>query len=147
MGVFMKFSHKSRLLPFVIFLLQHHTAVISHPTTPPTTVEEVVMADELFKHLTSQRPTIIMGFMNNCPHCKSLTNFFETMPKKYNNINFVAVNGPKLSLHKEVAKLSENKFKIPGYPSIVFVKNGKITDLQIGGNPKTLEEKIKNLLK
>ncbi len=143
----MKFSHKSRLLPFVIFLVQHHATIISHPTTSPYQVEEVIMMDEMFKHLTSQKPTIIMGFMNNCPHCKSLTKFFETLPKKYGKINFIAVNGPKLNLHKEVAKLTDNKFKIPGYPSIVFVKNGKITDLQVGGNPKTLEEKIKNLLK
>lgn len=143
----MKFSHRSLLLPFVIFLTQSGSTLIAHPIAPPTKVDEVVMADELFKHMTSQNPTIIMGFMNNCPHCKTLTKFFETLPKKYSKINFVMVNGPKLSLHKEVAKLSENKFKIPGYPSIVFIKNGKIKDIQIGGNPKTLEEKIKTLLK
>ena len=143
----MKFSHKSHIFLFVAFLTQSCSILFAHPITPPTQVEEVVMADELFKHMTSQKPTVIMGFMNNCPHCKTLTKFFETLPKKYGTINFIVVNGPKLSFHKEVAKLSDNKFKIPGYPSLVFIKNGKITDLQIGGNPKAVEEKIKTLLK
>ncbi|MBP6892132.1 thioredoxin family protein [Candidatus Babeliales bacterium] len=143
----MKFSHKSLLLPFVIFSTQGGSNIFTHPITPPTKIEEVIMADELFKQMTSQKPTIIMGFMNNCPHCKTLTKFFETLPKKYTTINFIMVNGPKLNLHKEVLKLTNNQFKIPGYPSIIFIKNGKIKDMQIGGNSKTLEEKIKILLK
>jgi thiol-disulfide isomerase/thioredoxin len=147
MEVFMKFSHKSLLLPFVIFLIQSESNLFTHPIAPPTKIEEVVMADELFKQMTSQKPTVIMSFMNNCPHCKTVTKFFETLPKKYNKINFVMVNGPKLNVHKEVAKLTDNHFRIPGYPSIVFIKNGKIKDIQIGGNPKTLEDKIKILLK
>lgn len=143
----MKFSQRTFIFLFVIFTVYLNSQIFTHPTTPPHQVEEVVMMDEMFKHLTSQKPTIIMGSMNHCPHCKTLTKFFETLPKKHEKINFVMVNGPKLNLHKQVAEFSDNKFKIPGYPSIVFVKNGKITDLQIGGNPKTLEEKIKQLLK
>lgn len=147
MGVFMKFSHKSRIFLFVTILIKHDPRLLAHPTVPPHQVEEVTMMDELFKHLSSQKPTVIMGFMNHCSHCKTVSKFFETLPQKYNKINFVVVNGPKLSLHKEVAKLSENNFKIPGYPSLVFIKNGKISDVQIGGNPKAIEEKIKTLLK
>ncbi len=143
----MKFSHRLPIFLFVVFLAQSYSVLISHPILPPDHIEEVVMADEVFKYLTSNHPTIILGFMNNCPHCKTLMNFFKTLPKKYDTINLVIINGPRLHLHTEVAKLSENKFKIPGYPSVVFIKNQKIKDLQIGGNPKILEEKIKKLLK
>src|SRR3990167_9336212 len=141
MEVFMKFSHKSLIALFVTIFAQSPT-LHAHPVEPPNQIEEIVMADELFASLTSQNPTVIMGFMQSCSHCSTLKRHFETLPKKHREINFFYTNGPTLALHKETAKHSGNKFKIPGYPSIIFIKDGKIQDVQVGGNPKTLEDKI-----
>lgn len=148
----MKFSPMSRVLLFVTICAQNFTLLIGHqiPTPPHSHIPEITQKSDLKTFLTEQKPTIILGFMNHCPHCNKLLKYFETLPNKHKKINFLIVNGPHVKLHEEVAKFKKDKhsnFKIPGYPSIIFIKNGKPIHLQIGGNEKTLDENIKTLLK
>lgn len=148
----MKFLHKSRILLFVTICIQATSWLIGHyiPPPPRSTIPEITELNDLKILLTNQEPTIIMGYMNHCPHCNKLLQYFETLPAKCPRVNFLIVNGPHLKLHEEVAKFKKDKnsnFKIPGYPSIIFGKGGKPKNLQVGGNEKTLDENIKNLLK
>ena len=143
----MKFSHKLFVVLFVTLFVQNTAFLFGHVILPPNENSTITLTEDLYAALSSQRPTVILGFMDHCPHCKTLMPFFEKLEIKYPKARFFTVNGPQLSLHKLVAQLSDNKFKIPGFPSVVFVKNRKIVDLQIGGNKDTLEEKIKKLLK
>jgi hypothetical protein len=149
MEVFMKFSQGSLIFLFVTICIQSPSVLQGHPVEPlpHSRIPEITQANDLKTLLTNRQATAIMGYMNNCPHCETLMKFFETLPAKYPRVNFLLVNGPQLKLHEEVAKFSDKKFKIPGYPSIVLVKNEKIKDLQIGGNTKSLEDKIKAFLK
>ena len=147
----MKFSRRSFLLLFVTIIAQSPSILQGHIIQPPphSSIPEITQAADLTTLLTSNDPTIILGYMNHCPHCNKLLKYFETLPAKYPKINFLTVNGPRLKLHEQVAKYKKDKdsyFRIPGYPSIVFVKNGKPVNVQVGGNEKTLDENIKKLI-
>lgn len=144
----MRFSNKSLVALFVIFFSQSPCFLHGHVTTPPSyDIPEISekREDILFAALTSKNPTIVTGYMNNCSNCKTFMKFLETILQKYPKVNFLIVNGPAVKLHEKIAQRSS--FKIPGYPSTAFIKNGIIQNVQIGGNPKTFEENIKTLLK
>ncbi|MBP7854615.1 thioredoxin family protein [Candidatus Babeliales bacterium] len=100
---------------------------------------------ELSQMIQNNEPTVIMGYMTNCPHCSKLQKGLQPLARKYPNANFYIVNGPEKQFHKKIAALS--KFSIPGYPSTIFIKNGQIQNVQIGGNEKILEENVKKLIK
>ena len=146
----MKFSHRSLLFLFVAICAQSASNLQGHQVPPPphSTIPEITQGADLATLLTNTEPTVILGFMNHCPHCNKLLKYFESLPAKYPRVNFLTVNGPQLKLHEKMAKFEKDKesnFRIPGYPSIVFVKNGKPVNVQIGGNEKTLDENLKKL--
>ena len=142
----MKFEQKSLFALFVTISFLATTPINSHYTTPPDeNIPEITQVQDLENILSNQQATVIAGHMHHCSNCTKFMKYFQTLPKKYRKVDFFIINGPKLKLHEHVAKRS--KYKIPGYPSIVFIKKGMIKDVQIGGNEKHLEEKIKALCK
>ena len=148
----MKFSDKSFIFLIVIICAETAWWLNGHPITPPphSHIAEITQINDLQTLLTNTQPTVIMGYMNHCPHCNKLLKYFESLPKKHSKVSFFITNGPHVKLHEQIAKFKKDKnnnFKIPGYPSLVLVKNGKPLNVQIGGNEKTLDENIKNLLK
>jgi hypothetical protein len=71
---------------------------------------------------------------------------FEETAKKYRNIDFFSVDGKKLNAPKVVSEVTKNKIKIPGFPTILYIKDGAIVDYMIGGDPSKHAEKVKNLI-
>lgn len=148
----MKFTSRSFIFLFFTIYIQAPSLLNGHMIPPPleNDISEITEANDLRILLTNPEPTVIIGYMHHCPYCKKLLQYFETLPAKYPRVTFCIVHGPHLKLHDEVAKFKKDKnsnFKIPGYPSIVFIKGGKPINVQIGGNEKTLDENIKKLLK
>jgi len=139
----------SKLLTFFLLyqLLQMPNILQTHATTPINTPEEIVTQEDLHAALTSNMPTAIMLKMDPCPHCNALSPVFAAAAKNpaYQKISFYVANGPKLQATKAVKDLSG--ISIPGFPSIIHVHHRKIVDHQIGGNKKTLEEKLTKLAK
>lgn len=133
-----------RLFIYILFFINYQSQ--AHYTDPVSLIDEISTTDELHGTLLSQKPTIIELYSQNCPYCKMLSATFEDKAKKYRSINFLSADGKRLNAPKVINDFN-NSIRIPGYPSILFIKNGKIKDYQIGGNPKILEEKIQNLLK
>lgn len=143
----MKFLQISRILSFFVLITVVPLNVTAHNSTAPSRVNEITTEDELHTILTGQKPAIIMGYMPHCPHCSDLSPHFEKLSNQHKKVNFYMVNGPKLNMHKHVKESSKGSILIPGYPSIVYVKQSKITDHQIGGSKKTLDDKIKSFIK
>lgn len=136
---------------FIFFLLsqllQAPIFLHAHATTPIGTPEEIVTQEDLHAALTSKAHAVIMLKMDPCPHCTALKPHFASAAKNslYKKISFYTANGPKLQAAKAIKDLSG--ISIPGFPSIIYVHKGKIIDHQIGGNKKTLEEKLTKLAK
>ncbi|MCX5924558.1 MAG: thioredoxin family protein [Candidatus Dependentiae bacterium] len=134
----------NKLFIFILSLslAQNLTYLNGHATTPPNPVGEITAEDKLHTALTSSTPTIVMGYMSNCPHCNTLKPTYEKLALQHRSIDFVKVNGPQHKMHTHVAQLTNGDKRIPGYPSIAFVNNGVITDVLIGGNKEKLEAMI-----
>ncbi|MFA5998633.1 MAG: thioredoxin family protein [Candidatus Babeliales bacterium] len=125
-----------------ISLAQNLTYLNGHATTVPNPVGEITSEDKLHAALTSSTPTLVMGYMSNCPHCNTLKPMYEKLALQHRSIDFLKVNGPQHKMHTHVAQLTNGDKRIPGYPSIAFVNNGVVTDVLIGGNKNKLESMI-----
>lgn len=143
----MKFLQVSRTLSFLILITVVPINVTAHISTAPSRVHEITTEDQLYTILTGQKPAIVMGYMPHCSHCNALSPHFEKLSNQHKKVDFYMINGPKLNMHKHVKEASKGSIIIPGYPSIVYVKQNTIVDHQIGGSKKNLEEKIKSFIK
>jgi len=145
-GGFMNIS-KNLFLVFLGFYLISSFNTQTHYVEPIEIVEEINHIDDFYKDLSSRKPTIIKLYSQNCPHCKMFEKPFKEMATKYRSINFLSADGKKLNASQIIKDVTKNEIKIPGYPSILYIKNGRIIDYLIGGDPKKLEAKIKKLIK
>lgn len=100
--------------------------------------------DEFLCLIDQSEPTIVMGSMETCPHCKIIAPVFENHAKKNKAITFVKANGPAVNMHGAVKRESKDKgdFKIIGYPAFVFIKDKRIDSVVVGATPETLEKAI-----
>ena len=131
----------------IYFLLFSYSQFQPHPTEPVLLVDEITTSDELHGALQSQKECVIKLYSQHCPYCNMFSKTFNDYAKKYRSMNFMSADGKKLNAPKIVGDITNNTLKIPGYPSVLYVKNGTIIDYQIGGNPKVFAEKIEKLRK
>lgn len=138
-------SNRFFIFMFSMAFVQGNNVMLSHMLATPSRVNSITTEDGQHAALTSQKPTVIMGYMHHCPHCNHLKPIFDKLANKYPLISFVTINGPALNMHQKVAYLTNGTKKIPGYPTVVAIKNGKIVDMVIGGDKKKIETMIAKL--
>lgn len=114
--------------------------------------EKITTGEDLLATLTSKKATVLMGNMQGCHFCKMVKPIFEKHAKKYSNISFYIVNGltsflinDKKQNLAQIVYEKNNKIKIRGYPTFLFIKDGKIQDHLMGVNIEMLEDKIQSL--
>lgn len=119
------------------------------PAQLRSNLKAITNEDEFICLIDQSEPTIVMGTMEACPHCKIITPIFEDQSKKNKNISFVKANGLAINMHGVVKRESKGKgdFKIIGYPSFVFIKDKKIDSVLVGGSRESLEKAIKEFNK
>lgn len=90
-------------------------------------VHEISTAAEYNAILASGKPVIIEISTEWCSACKQFTPIFKGLAAKYaDQIDFYHADGEK----REV--MSAIKTEIKGYPTSLFIKNGKIVDTRLG---------------
>lgn len=144
------FFLKKLLVPknlFVSCLILFNYQSKAHYTDPISRVEQIETSDELHGQLSSKKPKVILLKSEHCPYCTIFAKTFEKAAEKHKSIKLLTADGKKLNAPKIVSDYTKEAIKIPGYPSILFIKNGKISDYQIGGNPTIFAEKLAKLLK
>jgi thiol-disulfide isomerase/thioredoxin len=144
-GGFMNISKKF----FNVFLVFYTISTINvqaHYIEPMLQVEELMLLDDFYKALGAQKPTVIKLYSKNCPHCKMFEKPFEEGAKKHKNVDFFSADGKKLNASTIVKEVTHNKIKIPGFPTILYIKDGAIVDYMIGGDPKKHTEKVESLI-
>jgi len=128
-------------------------------------VIDINQAEQLAKIFESQSDIILMGTSEHCHWCIQTKPHFIDLEKLYaSKVNFYSVNGYKIKLQKFLSDftinanhLSTNVLKtlkkhhalgehqtlqIPGYPTFLYIKHGKIIDIHIGGCSKEVLEKF-----
>lgn len=113
-------------------------------------IKSISKEDEFLNLIDQDNPTVVMAWMDNCPHCNTIKPVFNELAhdKKHKGIKFASVNGKALKIHKHVERETKDydkPFKVAGYPSFIFIKNKKIADVLVGGNEEKLKQKIKQL--
>lgn len=140
--------YKKILNVFFLFYIIGSLNIQCHYVDNVSLVQEIITIEELFDALNSEKPTVIKFYSMHCPHCKMFEKPFEESAKKYKNITFYSADGKKLNAPKVVAEFTEKyikPIKIPGFPTIIYIKDGKIQNYMIGGNPKKHIENLNNL--
>lgn len=135
-----------RKIIYLYLMLFANTAALSPVQTQ---VKTIANEDELLSLFDQTKPTIVMGSMEACPHCKTIGPLFDHFSKKHQSICFVKANGAttKMHVHVKNESLRQNTdFKIIGYPAFVFIKNKKIANVVIGATPERLENAIRCFL-
>ncbi len=135
-----------RKIIYLYLMLFANTATLSPVQTQVKTISN---EDELLSLFDQTEPTIVMGSMEACPHCKTIGPLFDDLSKKNRSICFVKANGLTTKMHVHVKNESSRQntdFKIIGYPAFVFIKDKKIVNVVIGATPERLENAIRCLL-
>jgi thiol-disulfide isomerase/thioredoxin len=106
---------------------------------------EIKDVDTLLAAFTKKEPTVIMGTMDGCSHCKHVIPTFQSYSSQFPLINFLIVNGPQKNMGQLVYKETNNTIAIRGYPAFIFIRDGKIQDCLLGTNIEQLEHMLGQL--
>lgn len=114
---------------------------ISTITACPRDKDDSVLAIETEEGLINllsncQGPTAISFHMDRCGWCIQMQPIFQELAEneEFCHITFYTVNGPTLKASTHVKDILNKK--ISGYPTILFMNQGKVIETQIGGASK-----------
>jgi len=111
--------------------------------------------------------------MKGCGWCTKMKPLFEELAPQFCDVHFYTVDGRAANLSKHVTQLSskdgskkswlsssaksiaqkkelltDDTLQIPGFPTFLFIKDGQLQNIQVGGCSKEeLEKQIKQLTK
>lgn len=109
-------------------------------------VQNITTEDGFLSLLDQSKPAVVLCSMDNCPHCQMISPIFEKKASLYKKVAFYKANGPSLHIHDHVQRETKGKFKIPGYPVFLFIKNKKIDNVLIGASKDKLDAAIKDFV-
>ena len=93
---------------------------------PQITPGIIDLDDSNFEKITSAaNPTLVDFWAEWCGPCKSMHPVFETLAKKYPDIQFARVN---VDQNQNIA----TKFAVQSIPTFIMFKDGKIIDKMMG---------------
>lgn len=138
------FSYNKKLIYLSSLLLISLTTLKLSPG-----IKTISNEDEFLCLIDQSKPAVVMGSMENCPHCKIIAPVFENHSKKNKKISFFKANGPSINMHGAVKRESKGKgdFKIIGYPAFVFIRDKRIDSVIVGATPEILEKAINDFNK
>lgn len=137
-------------------------------------VKTIESEDGLTAALTNKKTTVIMCSMQGCGWCIKMKPLFEELAPQFSDVHFYTVDGRASHLSKHVTQLSskhetkkswlsssaqsaarkkqlltaDETLQIPGFPTFLFIKDGQLQNIQVGGcSQEELEKQIKQLTK
>ncbi len=96
-------------------------------------VTEIATKDDLQSLLdTNNKPSVLFFHMNGCGWCKKMDPVFDEVSKNpaFGKIKFYRIEGRSSQAGELVQKAFDQK--ITGFPTLLFVNNGKFIDKQVG---------------
>ena len=96
-----------------------------------------------FDSLIANNKVVVVDFWASwCPPCRAIAPIVEELAGEYRGV--AVVGKCDVDANGEMTR----RFSISGIPAILFFKNGKLVDKQVGSCPKeTLKVKLDKLLK
>lgn len=127
----------NRLVKYsILYLVFTASTIIAHVHDKDSVV--IMETEEDLRSLleNSQGPSAISFHMDRCGWCIQMQPIFQELADndEFGHITFYRVNGPTLKASTHVKEALNEK--IPGYPTILFMNQGKVVDKQVGGTTK-----------
>ena len=91
----------------------------------------------------NQKPSVLFFYMNGCGWCTKMNPVYEQILKnpKFAGINFYKAEGNQCGAAMIIKQMFDQS--ISGYPTLIFIKDGKYIDKQVGfSQPEQFEQKI-----
>jgi thioredoxin 1 len=100
------------------------------------------ISDREFEEVVQKNRVVVVDFWAPwCPPCRALAPIVEELSREYEGRAVVA----KVNVDQNRAKA--NEYGIRSIPTLLFFKEGKLVDRQVGAVPKRIiQEKIEKLL-
>jgi thioredoxin 1 len=108
-----------------------------------TSAEVIKLTDAKFQEILKENPLLVVDcYADWCAPCRIIAPFIEELSSEYvGRVSFAKVDvdhSPQIS----------QQFGIFSIPTLLFFKNGKLHDQQVGALPKpALKQKVEGLLK
>ncbi len=101
------------------------------------------ISDQEFEDVIQKNRVVVIDFWAAwCPPCRALAPIMEELSREYEGRVVVA----KINVDQNRAKAEE--YGIRSIPTLLFFKEGKLMDRQVGAVPKkVIQERIENLLR
>ena len=130
------------IIKYSIFYLIFATFTIIAHVHDKESIVTIKTEDDLKNLLiNSQGPSAISFHMDRCGWCIQMQPIFQDLAHndQFGHITFYTANGPALKASTHVKNALNEE--ILGYPTILFMNQGKIIDKQIGGADKEVVTK------
>jgi thioredoxin 1 len=107
-----------------------------------TTTKVLHVTDAEFANTIKQNPYVVVDcYADWCAPCKMIAPFIEALAEEYaGRVTFVKLdvdNNPQTAM----------QFRVQGIPTLLFFKDGKHVDMQVGALPKpALKKRVEDLL-
>ncbi len=123
---------------------QHQSQLEKSPVLNKSSALQIESQEALQNLLqNNQKPSVLFFYMNGCGWCTKMNPVYEQVLKnpKFVGINFYKIEGNQCGASMIVKQMFDQS--ISGYPTLIFIKDGKYIDKQVGFlQSEQLEQKI-----
>lgn len=133
----------------ILYLVMTISTVFACPHDKETmiNIQDNDKLESLLKN--NMGPSLIYFYSDNCGWCSKMKPIVEKLADDdqfCNMITFYKVNGPHTKAQDLI--LTYLNKKIPGYPTLLLINQGKVIETQIGGTTESIvRNKLVNLMK
>jgi len=101
---------------------------------------EIDNLSDVSKIVNSKSSVLLDFWAPWCGPCKAIMPMLEKLSEDYSDVTFAKIN---VEDNKDIV----DHYKVSSVPSLVFIKNGKIEDTQVGVKSQSfIEEKINSII-
>ena len=101
---------------------------------------EIDNLSDVSKIINSKSSVLLDFWAPWCGPCKAIMPMLEKLSEDYSDVTFAKIN---VEDNKEIV----DHYRVSSVPSLVFIKNGKVEDTQVGVKSQAfIEEKINSII-
>lgn len=136
---------KFKTVVYLILFIGYSTSILTHSILTSKNTFPILTENDLIDQLTHNKGNaLFFFFMEHCTFCNMMKPTIEKIANSHNDLQIYMVHGIDLQAHRHLKDIFD--IQIQGYPVILFMKNKKLKETQIGLiQLQDLQSKIKKI--
>ena len=110
----------------------------------------ILFAYYTYKHYADKTATLMLFYVDWCPHCKTAKPEWESLKSEYDGktINGYTINFMEYNCTTESDEVSQlmDKYNIEGYPTIKLIKDNQVIEYDAKPTKSTMEQFLQTVL-